>query len=153
MKTLKIGLILSLFALFIFACSQNTANTNTNITTANGTVIVSSSPTASYNSETNTANAQSGTDELASAAKIYSEKCVKCHKEEGTGGVSIIDGKKIKAPDFTAARHKNDKDSEWIDTIENGAKEDGMPAFKGKISDDDIKNLVKYIRKNFQGKS
>jgi hypothetical protein len=27
-----------------------------------------------------------------------------------------------------------------------------MPAFKGKISDDDIKNLVKLIRKDFQGK-
>ncbi len=47
---------------------------------------------------------------------------------------------------------RNDKDADWIETIENGAKEDGMPAFKGKISDEDITNLVKLIHHDFQGK-
>ena len=148
MKIFKCGLILSLLAIFIFACSQNTSTGGTaNVTTANAAVVSGNSP-AVFNSAAN----QSGADELASATKIYSEKCIKCHKEDGKGGISDIEGTKIKAPDFTAEKHKNDKDSEWIDTIENGAKEDGMPAYKGKISDDDIKNLVKYIRKNFQGK-
>ncbi|MGI8469500.1 MAG: c-type cytochrome [Pyrinomonadaceae bacterium] len=149
MKIFKFGLILTLLALFIFACSQNaTTGNNSNAAATNETVIVSNSSAVSNNP----ANNQPATDELASATKIYSETCVKCHKEDGKGGESIVDGKKIKAPDFTSEHHKNDKDSDWIDTIENGAKEDGMPAFKGKISDDDIKNLVKYIRKNFQGK-
>ncbi|MGI9037023.1 MAG: c-type cytochrome [Pyrinomonadaceae bacterium] len=151
MKIFKLGLILSLLAVFIFACTQNAATGgNANVTTTNGTVIVSSSPNVSYNSA-NTANAPSGNDELASAAKIYSEKCVKCHKEDGTGGETVIEGTRIKAPNFTSDKHKHDKDSEWVDTIENGAKEDGMPAFKGKLSDDEIKNLIKYIHKNFQG--
>lgn len=148
MRIFKSGLILSLFALFIFACSQNApTGGNTNVTTANGTVIISSSPTVSYNS----GNEQPGEDELASARKIYSEKCIKCHKD-GTGGVTNIEGTKIKAPNFTTDKQKAAPDSDYIDTIEHGAKEDGMPAFKDKISDDDIKNLVKYIRKNFQGK-
>ena len=149
MKFFKCGLILTPLAIFIFACSQNAQDGDGgNIAPTNATVISTNSPMAANNSAAN----QPGTDELASAAKIYSEKCVKCHKEDGKGGITDIEGTKIKAPDLTAEKHKNDKDSEYIDTIENGAKEDGMPAFKSKISDDEIKNLVKYIRRNFQGK-
>ncbi len=92
-------------------------------------------------------------DDLASARKIYSEKCANCHKENGSGGLTVLnDGTKIKAPNFTSERLKKDADDDWIEAIEHGAKEDGMPAFKGKITDDDIKNLVKYIRREFQGK-
>ncbi|MGI8787184.1 MAG: c-type cytochrome [Pyrinomonadaceae bacterium] len=140
MKFIKLGLIFSAIALFIFACSQtNTTNTNTantsNIIVAN----TNAQPSATI-------------DELASARKIYAENCVKCHKEDGTGGVSEINGKRIKAPNMTSDRKKNDKDEDWIDTINNGAKEDGMPAFKGKLTDEEIKSLVKMFHKDFQGK-
>lgn len=144
MNFLKIGLILSAILLFIIACHQTqTANVNS----ANNTIAASA--------DINTIVAQTppaAPDELASARKIYSEQCVKCHKEDGAGGISIINGKKIKAPNFTSERMKNDDENDWIETIENGAKEDGMPAYKGKISDDDIKKLVRLIRKDFQGK-
>jgi mono/diheme cytochrome c family protein len=140
MRFLKLGLLFSAIMLFVFACSQN-QTTNTNV--ANNTAVV-------VNSNPNTQPAATP-DELASARKIYSEKCIKCHKEDGTGGVTDIDGTKIKAPNFTSDRMKKSSDKDFVETIEKGAKEDGMPAFKGKISDDDIKNLVKYIRRNFQG--
>jgi mono/diheme cytochrome c family protein len=91
-------------------------------------------------------------DELASAREIYSAKCINCHKEDGTGGITDIEGKKIKAPNFKSERMRKDSDEDWIKVIENGEKEDGMPAFKGLISDTDIKNLVKLIRRDFQGK-
>ena len=144
MKFLKACLCLSAIGLFIFACSGNqTANTNsTNRTTANANAPGNSAPVGT----TPTA----APDELASAKKIYSDKCVRCHKEDGTGGQTDIDGKKIKAPNFAAEKLKKDPDSEFIEAIEKGFPEDGMPAFKGKISDDDIKNLVKLIRKEFQ---
>jgi mono/diheme cytochrome c family protein len=142
MKIFKLSLVLSAIALFIFACSDNkTATTNTSntaaVNTANTAKTANTEPTAA-------------SDELASAKKIFSEKCVRCHKADGTGGESDIEGRKIKAPNFTSDRMKKEPDSEYIETIENGAKEDGMPAFKGKISDDDIKNLVKLIRRDFQ---
>ena len=140
MKVLKIGFVLSAILLFIIACNQ-TKTTNANLT--NNTTVAAS---------VNAAAPPAAADELASARKIYSTQCAKCHKENGEGGASIIDGKKIKAPNFTTDRMKNSGDKDWIETIENGAKEDGMPAYKGKISDDDIKNLVKLIRKDFQGK-
>ncbi len=141
MKFLKLALIFVALTLFIIACAQNNS-TNTNVTNnaavlINTNVIPQSLPT---------------TDELAATRKIYSEKCVNCHKENGTGGISEIDGKKIKAPNFTSERMKKDPDSDFIEAIENGAKEDGMPAYKGKLTDDEIKNLVKFIRSEFQGK-
>ena len=142
MNFLKINLILWAFLLFVIACSQtNTTNTNP----ANNTAVVA-------NANASIPQPTAPTDELAAARKIYSEQCVNCHKENGTGGVSTIDGKRIKAPDFTTDRQKKEPDAEYIEVIENGEKEDGMPAFKGKISDDDIKNLVRLIRKDFQGK-
>lgn len=143
MKILKTGLIFSAFVLFIIACNETkTVNTN-------ALPNVNAGLNAPAQAEATPAVA----DDLASARQIYSEKCVKCHKEDGIGGYTVLsDGKKIKAPNFTSDRKKNDKDADWIETIENGAKEDGMPAFKGKISDEDIKNLVKYIRREFQSK-
>ncbi|MDQ6786710.1 MAG: cytochrome c [Acidobacteriota bacterium] len=145
MKILKTSLVFAAFAIFVIACNQN-ASVNTNppananaVSSANAPVQAEVTPAAS--------------DDLASARKIYSEKCVKCHKEDGTGGAVVFDdGTKIKAPNLTTDRQKTKPDSDYIGTIEKGAKEDGMPAFKGKISDDEIKNLVKYIRRNFQSK-
>ncbi len=92
-------------------------------------------------------------DDLASARKIYSEKCAKCHKEDGSGGITELESGKIKAPNFKSERmKKGGDDDDWIETIENGAKEDGMPAFKDKLSENEIKDLVKFIRKEFQQK-
>lgn len=146
MKIIKLCLVLSAVGLFVFACSQNAANNSA--TTAN-----TNKPAVNANNAATTTAPQPTTDdELASAKKIYSEKCVRCHKEDGTGGETVIEGTKIKAPNFTSDRMKKEDDAEYIETIENGAKEDGMPAFKGKLSDEDIKNLVKLIRRDFQKK-
>jgi mono/diheme cytochrome c family protein len=144
MNFLKIGFVFTAALLFIIACNQ-TNNVNTNLTTVKNTASNATLFQPEATPET--------IDDLASARKIYSEKCVNCHKENGSGGVTVLDdGTKIKAPNFMSERLKKDADDDWIETIENGAKEDGMPAFKGKITDDEIKNLVKYIRREFQGK-
>lgn len=144
MKKLKLLTVVVFAAMLAFACGQTkTADNSPQLSTnQNGTV-------AAYNTAPTNAAAM---DELASAKQIYSEKCVKCHKEDGKGGVTDFDGTKIKAPDLTSDRQKAKPDSDYISIIEKGAKDDGMPAFKGKISDDDIKNLVRYIRRDFQGK-
>ena len=142
MHFFKIGLISTAILFFIIACNQ-TQTTNTNL--ASNTAVVT-------NSNNSIATPAIVTDELAAARKIYSETCVKCHKEGGKGGVTNIDGKKVKTPDFTTDRMKKEPDSEFIEVIENGETEDGMPAFKNRLSNDDIKNLVRKIRKDFQGK-
>ena len=141
MTFLKLSLILAAVTLFVIACAQ-TNQTNPNI--ANNTAIVN---TANQNVKPSVT-----VDELASARKIYVENCVKCHKEDGSGGMTDIEGVKIKAPNFKSDRMMKDKDEDWIEVIENGEKADGMPAYKGKISEEEIKNLVKFIRRDFQGK-
>lgn len=141
MKFFKIALILLTAALFAFACNQNqTTNTNAVNATNTAVVVTNTPPSAPL-------------DELAAARKHYSELCIKCHKEGGIGGTSDIDGKKIKAPNFTSARMmKDDDDASWIESIQNGIPEDGMPAYKDKLSEQEIKDLVKLIRKDFQKK-
>lgn len=145
MKLLRLFFVLSAVVILVAACSQNAVNNST--ANSNGTTIGSQANTNVQNSAPAGAN-----DELASARKIYTENCAGCHKADGSGGIKDADGKQIKVPNFHSERKMNDKDEDWIDTIANGAKEDGMPAFKGKISDEDIKNLVKFIRQDIQGK-
>lgn len=135
----KLGLLLIAVSLFIFACSQNSAtnlNVADNAASAGNSNIDAASPAAN--------------DELSAARMIYSEKCAKCHKEDGSGGISEIDGEKIKAPNFHSERMKKEDDKEFLEVIKKGAKEDGMPPFEGKLSDEEIKNLVKLIRRDFQ---
>ncbi len=43
-------------------------------------------------------------------------------------------------------------DAKYIDYIENGIPDEGMPAFKGKLTDGEIKDVVIYIRKELQKK-
>ena len=140
MKTFKISLLLLLPILFILACSQ-TQTTNPN---SNTTVVVS-------NTMGNVITNPSATpDELASARKIYSEVCVRCHKENGEGGVIETDIGKLKVPNLKTEGKMKDPDSEFIEQIEEGG--DGMPAFKNKLSEQEIKDLVRFIRKDIQGK-
>lgn len=145
MKSFKIILILSVLALFILACSQ-TQNTNTN---SNMTAAVNN--TAVNNTAANINAIPTATpDELASARKIYSEICVRCHRENGEGGTVETDIGKLKVPNLKTEGKMKDPDSEFIEQIEHGG--DGMPSFKDKLSEQEIKDLVKLIRKDIQGK-
>ena len=138
MKIIKIGLIITVIALFIFACAESKTTVNTN------TVV-----NAPANAPTN-AQPTAAMDEMASAKTIYTDNCVKCHKEDGAGGKVVIDGKRLKAASLISEHSKKDDDAEIIEHIEEGIPDEGMPAFKDRLSDDQIKLVVKYIRKDLQ---
>jgi mono/diheme cytochrome c family protein len=137
MKFIKTVLILSFLALFVFACSQAT-NTNNIVDKKNATPI------------TRTVNPTP--DELADARTLYTEKCMKCHKEDGTGGISTVDGKKIKAANFSSNALKKESDEDLVEEIKVGVEDEGMPSFAKELSEEQIKSLVKFIRKEFQAK-
>lgn len=140
MKIIKLGLILSAIALFIFACAENKTTVNTNtIVNAPANAPVNVQPTATL-------------DEMASAKKIFMDNCAKCHKEDGTGGKVVIDGKTLKAENLTSEHSKKDDDAEIIEHIKEGIEDEGMPAFKDRLSDEQVKLVVKYIRTNLQNK-
>lgn len=151
MKFLKFGLIFSAFALFVLACSQNAPtnttanNTTANNTAANKTAIANTTPTAAAPSAT-------PADELAAARDIFKQNCVGCHKEDGSGGEKVLDnGDKIKVPSYKSPGAMNATDDKLYNYIANG-EEGEMPAFKGKLTEEQMRGLVKFIRKEFQGK-
>jgi mono/diheme cytochrome c family protein len=89
-------------------------------------------------------------DALAAARANYQKTCVACHGETGEGGTVTVEGKKLKVPSYKAPHALKDSDDEFIEQIKEGG--DGMPAFKDKLSEAEITDLVKFIRRDFQAK-
>lgn len=148
MKFLKSGLVVSLAVLFSAACTvTETTNTNTN---RNSSVPVAATPTPPANANaasanSNTAGAASTIDAAALFNNETAPKCASCHQADGKGNPAMKASMKD-LPDFTdAAWQKKATDAEMIETIKNGHKP--MPAYKDKLSDDQIKALVAYVRK------
>lgn len=143
MKALKLGLVVSLAVLFCVACgTQETTNSNT-APAANKNTATSPVPAANLN--TNAAGASKVATSVDAAALFNNDsapKCATCHEADGKGKKTISKD----MPDFTdAAWQKKATDAEMIETIKNGHKP--MPPYKDKLSDDQIKALVAYIRK------
>ncbi len=133
MKAFTYTLIIVAISLFAFACSKP----NTETITHNG-------PAASP------APAASMPDEFAATRAIFKKNCSECHGEDGTGGTKTVDGKKLKVPNLTAGHALGHFDDEFIKQITKGG--DGMPAFKDKLTPEQINELVHLIRHEFQGK-
>lgn len=89
-------------------------------------------------------------NEIAMGQKLYTDNCAKCHKDDGTGGKVTVDGKEIDADNLTDKKRVALSDDKIIKVIKEGVEDDGMPAFKDKLTDDQIKEIVKYIRENLQ---
>ena len=80
-----------------------------------------------------------------SAKDVFAKKCVFCHAEDGTGNTKK--GRKLKVPNFTTAKwQKHTTDKEITDIIADGNKKRKMPAFKDKLTPDQIKALVPFLR-------
>ena len=153
MKLLKVALICSALAVFIFACSQtptgnntanNSANKPTNNKAENNSNVFSNMPV--------NIPPEVKQDETASGRKIYTEICANCHKEDGSGGKVTIEGKTINAENLTTDKMKKMADAKYVEYIKNGVPDEGMPAFKDKLNDEQINNVIKFIRTEFQGK-
>ena len=77
------------------------------------------------------------------AAATYTAKCAKCHGADGKG---VAKYKKQGQKDFTDPDwQKSRTDAQLTEAINNG-KGDFMPAWKGKLSTEEIKALAAYVR-------
>lgn len=76
------------------------------------------------------------------AAALYKSRCAMCHGPDGKSGTAM--GKKLAMKGFDSPDVAKMSDSAWIALTTNG--KDKMPAYKGKLTDDQIKGLVKYCR-------
>jgi cytochrome c6 len=75
-------------------------------------------------------------------ADLYKSKCQLCHGAEGKGDTPA--GKKFEARDFTSADVKKESDADLLKVMKEGKKK--MPAYEKKLSDDQLKALVAYVR-------
>lgn len=82
---------------------------------------------------------------LINTAGIYKTNCAECHGEKGEGakrGISFLKGHAL---DHT--------EEDFIKTVTNGKKSkkgDEMPAFKDKLSKQEIAEVVKFVREVIQ---
>ncbi len=90
--------------------------------------------------------------EIEEGEAIYKVNCAPCHGMKGEGDGPKAEELKIKPQDHTNASYmstRTDKQLEYV--IRNGgisiSKSPLMPAWKGTLSDDQIKAVVKYLRK------
>ena len=96
------------------------------------------------------ASAASPKDEFATARANYQKHCEGCHGETGEGGLVKVENKRIKVPSLKADHALKHTDEQITKMITNGEEE--MPSFKDKMSTAEISEMVRYVRKHFQGK-
>jgi len=84
----------------------------------------------------------------ADAKALWTANCTPCHGASGNGDTKM--GKTLGAMDLTSAsKQASFTDAQAATAIKDGVKQNGkttMKAFGGKLSDDDIKALVAYVR-------
>ena len=107
-------------------------------------------PPANTSAPTTAASPAKPVDEFAAARVHYQKNCEGCHGESGEGGLAKVDNKQIKVPSLKADHAIKHTDVQINKMITNG--EEQMPAFKDKLSPQEITEMVKFVRKNFQGK-
>jgi cytochrome c6 len=78
----------------------------------------------------------------ASGADTYKAKCQMCHGADGLGQTPA--GKAMKALPLNDPQIVSKSDADLITTTTNGINK--MPAYKGKLSDAEIKATITYIR-------
>jgi mono/diheme cytochrome c family protein len=78
------------------------------------------------------------------ASSVYNSKCASCHGQDGRA--RSLHGKHEHARDLTSAEWQDSVSDERIyNSISNGKGK--MPAFKKKLSDSQIDELVSYVRR------
>ena len=84
----------------------------------------------------------------ADAKTNWANNCVQCHGPDGKAGTKM--GKMLNAKDLTDPKvQAGFTDAQATEAIKNGVKTNGkttMKAFGGKLTDDEVKALVAYVR-------
>ncbi len=75
-------------------------------------------------------------------ADTYKAKCAMCHGADGLGNTPA--GKNLKAASFKDPEVVKVSDADMIAVVQKGKNK--MPAYTGKLTDDQIKATVAYIR-------
>jgi len=132
---MKLGitsLLIALITVFITSCSSQTA------------------PSTTRPSANNSSTAAATPDPFAATRGVFAKNCQSCHGVDGKGGpVKLDDGTRLRVPSFREGHAVRHPDSDFRKQILEGG--DGMPSFKTKFSSQQVDDLIKFIRQEFQG--
>jgi mono/diheme cytochrome c family protein len=85
-------------------------------------------------------------DDLAPGKKLFETKCAQCHGKDAKGVPNLYKVMKLDPSllDLTRADAVKMTDEKTTATVMNGNKK--MPKFKAKLTGDEIKSVVRYLR-------
>lgn len=72
---------------------------------------------------------------------LYKTKCQICHGPDATGSPA---GKKLAVKDFQSPEVQKQTDAELLEVAQKGKNK--MPAYSGKLTDNQLTELIKYMR-------
>jgi mono/diheme cytochrome c family protein len=79
----------------------------------------------------------------ADVAEIWAKNCASCHAKDGSGNTAM--GRKSSVKDYRDAKVQAEfTDADAIQVIKDGKEK--MKPFKDKLTDDEVKALVAYVR-------
>lgn len=136
MKLILLALACLAIALVSFACTETATPTNTS-TPPTASSPAAAAPTASI-------------DEFATARANYGKHCEACHGPNAEGGLVKVDNKQIKVPSLKRDHAVKHTEEQLVKIVTGGEEE--MPAFKDKLSQQEIAEMVRFVRKVHQGK-
>jgi copper transport protein len=85
---------------------------------------------------------------LKIGADLFTKNCAVCHGAQGRGNGPAVADLSIKPPDYGNGHLDIHTDGDIFYWIQNGISQGSpMPAFKGKLTDDQIWHLVNYVRR------
>ena len=80
----------------------------------------------------------------AAGSKVYAAKCASCHGSNGTSSIGLLTGKNTTVASLGSNAVQSKSNAELTKVIADGQGK--MPAFKGKLTEEQINDLVSYIR-------
>ncbi len=137
MNSIKFCLFILTAALFIAACNQTPQTQNK---------ITANSANTNKTAEVTPPQPAVPVEELAMGKELYATNCMICHKDTGTGGKVTIKGKSLNPEDLTKDKFKVASDEKLIAYVNDGIEDEGMPAFKGKLTAEEINSVIKHVR-------
>lgn len=140
MKAIKLSIITVAVILSAIACDNTTPTTQTSNTASQSSPAAS--PAASANAKT------APVDEFAATRETYTQMCVLCHGPKGEGGIVEIEKTKLKVPGFKQGQALKRTDDQLAKQIADGGE--SMPPFKERLKPEQIRDLVRFIHREFQ---